>query len=352
MVLECCGAGLSNYAMKPMKPEKQPQRTANSHEPMKVACIMMQKNESLRLDAWIRYHTALFGSNCLYIFDNGSTDSAVIERLHEAIRNGSRVYWEHNQSDHYLEKGNIIANLIKDLDASDPHDFYIPLDCDEFVACEVDGKPSISLQTITSTLAAHIHSQDVLTISHKYWHNPYRRDLYKRCLPKHKSFFAQDACESLDLGFHEGRAKRSQQHTITNIVYFEFHHLCYNEYMEKCKAKLLPSLSDFSPSSLRRYTGQSYECAGELLKSEYDYAIELMSYDNFLVFPGLLTHFDDLGIHYHNLFAKCSPLGRLGLRLRRKSGQAWNRVNTLKRFIPTRLRNLGVFRQRGWRSRA
>ena len=49
---------------------------------MKIACLMMQKNETELLEPWILYHGALFGHENLYIYDNGSDDPKTVELIH------------------------------------------------------------------------------------------------------------------------------------------------------------------------------------------------------------------------------------------------------------------------------
>ncbi|HYP03166.1 MAG TPA: glycosyltransferase family 2 protein, partial [Cyanobium sp.] len=95
---------------------------------MKIACIMMQKNETLLIDPWLRYHTALFGSEHVYVYDNASTDTAVIRTLQNAETSGVNVFWDYTRQDDFMNKGKIIAGLIKRLDKERPYDFYFPLD--------------------------------------------------------------------------------------------------------------------------------------------------------------------------------------------------------------------------------
>jgi hypothetical protein len=93
----------------------------------------MQKNEGTLLRPFLRYHAALFGAENIYVVDNGSTDLAVIGELAAAEREGVCIDRTHGTIEDYLAKGNIIGDLVKRLDQDEKYDFYILLDCDEFV---------------------------------------------------------------------------------------------------------------------------------------------------------------------------------------------------------------------------
>lgn len=318
---------------------------------IKVACIMMQKNETTRLDAWIRYHVEVFGSRNLFIFDNGSTEPSVIRRLNKASSNGVTVIWAHNKPEHYLEKGTIIAEHIKMLDQNDPRDFYLPLDCDELVACITNEAISLQPTDIRACLSPHKEHPGLLKINGKFWHNPYRKDYYKYQLPKSKTFFAHGACDTLDLGFHEGSARLSQDKQDTNLVYIEFHYLAHKEQMEKSRAKL-PNVSDFSTSYLKTYQGQSWHCAQELLMTEHDYAAELLTDQDNVRIPEILQRLDELGIDYRSFFAWSCPwadrwtirLLRLRHRVRTTASATrfmiWRLGDGLRR-LPARLHSKG-----------
>jgi hypothetical protein len=279
---------------------------------LKPALLMMQKDEYLRLDAWIRYYSSLFGSSSLFLFDNGSTRQSVRERLKEAADSGCRVYWQYNRPEHYYQRENIFTEFIQNLDATDPHDFYLPLDCDEFIAVLHNGNVSLEKEQITAELAQYIESPDILKIHHKLWHNPYHINQYAHNTTSEKCFFAKHACAFLAPGFHKARAKKSDKTTTTNIIYFEFHYQPYKAHMQNSRDKLAAYTTHFSRPALKRYIkgrGYCFHCAVDMLKSEYEYARELLYADNLIPVPELLQRFDQLGIAYQQLYAKSSPLG-------------------------------------------
>jgi hypothetical protein len=141
---------------------------------------MMQKNETLLLDPWIRYHASLLGSEHIYVYDNGSSDTAVIQTLRDAEKSGVNVFWDYTRQEDFLcNREELTAGLIRRLDEEHPYDFYFPIDCDEFLACSLPGGTlSCDKQDILDALQLHLQAPEVLVISHKYWNNILYPDLY------------------------------------------------------------------------------------------------------------------------------------------------------------------------------
>ncbi len=266
---------------------------------MRIACIMMQKNEISLVGPWIRYHAALVGAENLYVFDNGSTEPAVRRCLQEAQSMGVHVDWRYGRQADFARKGDIIAALIQDLDGQGRHDFYFPLDCDEFLASRVDGGVSMAMADLQSALAPHRDSPRVLRIAHKYWNNPCRIHHYALNATSRKCFFARNACVSLDKGYHRGRSRTGDNHDMTDIVYVEFHYRPYRSNRHASRQKLVGLVPDFSRRSLRAYSqkqGPGFHCANELLLSEYDYVRRFLQADGLMVAPHILATFAGLGI--------------------------------------------------------
>ena len=272
---------------------------------MKIACIMMQKNEPLLLGAWIRYHSDLVGLENLFIFDNGSSCSAVIQVLQEAEGRGANVFWEYSRLRDFRGKGDLVADLIRRLDREDVFDFYFPLDCDEFLACQTEAGPSCRRRDIEAALRPLLLSDNTLAIKLKYLHNPCRINHYSISRASRKCFFAHGACESLDMGYHHGRSLSGAGEMMTEIVYFEFHHMPYRLQRRRCLQKLSGRLSEFSRSSLRAYAAKkshSFHSAKQLLTGKYDYVRQFIGAENLLEMPVLLSEFDRLGIDYSSFF--------------------------------------------------
>ncbi len=280
---------------------------------MKIACVMMQKNESILLEAWIRYHAELVGKENLFIFDNGSTISSVIQVLKEAESDGAKVFWDYSKVRDFLEKGILVAELIQRLDREEAFDFYFPLDCDEFLACQAESGPSCCRTEIEETLWPFRESADVLVIQHKYWNNPYRKNFYSISTSNRKCFFAHGACDYLDPGYHNGRSRLGADQTKAGIIYFEFHYLPYRFHRQYCRQKLAGRLTDFSRRSLRAYEARQrggFHNAGHLLRGKYDYARSFLQSEDLLGIPSILSSFDRLGIDHGSLCESEPPIPR------------------------------------------
>ncbi len=295
--------------------------------------MMMQKNETILLDAWIRYHAELVGWENLFIFDNGSTASSVIRVLKEAESRGVNVFWEYSRVRSFLEKGLLVAELIQRLDGEDAYDFYFPLDCDEFLACHTESGPSCCREDIEETLRPFMGSVDVLVIQSKFWNNPCLKNHYSISTSSRKCFFAYGACEHLDQGYHDGRSRLGGGQARTGIVYVEFHYAPYHFHRQCCRQKLAGRLTDFSRRSLRTYQAKQkdgYHNAIDLLKGKYDYVQSFLTAENLLEIPSILYSFERLGIDHGPLFEPAPPIPRsLRLFLLRSRQTVMHRIDDI-----------------------
>lgn len=279
---------------------------------IKVACILMQKNEALRLQPWLDYHQHLFGAKSLFIFDNGSSIPSVIDALRKAASRGATVDWSHKEASDFKRKSIIAAELVHFLDANDPHDFYFFLDCDEFVACEVNGEPRFDRNSILATLNPYANYKGVLLINGKYRNNPYMPNKYTRIEYSPKCFFARGALKSLASGYHDGESKFSKEKIGTPIIFFEFHYLPYKTHLGLSKQKLVHRTDDLSRRALAIYAKkrrESHHCANDLLETEYEYASKFLESERLVCLPALLEEFERQGIAYQQMFATARPLG-------------------------------------------
>jgi hypothetical protein len=276
---------------------------------------MMQKNEALLLDPWIRYHTTLLGSENIYLFDNNSSKARVVQTLKNAEQSGVNVLWQYKTQDDYLNRGEIVAALINRLDEEHPYDFYFLLDCDEFLACLLrdQGTPSFRKQDIDDELNQYLGAKEVLVISHKYLNNILYPDHYTTSISSKKCFFAQGTCQSINQGYHNARSSRSEAEVKTGIVFFEFHYRPYAYQCQMNKQKLIGRIPDFSRKSLRLYVkkrSHSFHSAEELLQSQYEYTKGFLDCTELVAVPGLLATFNAVGIEHANLFESRSGINR------------------------------------------
>jgi hypothetical protein len=264
---------------------------------MRVACLMMQKNERQFLEPWIAYHAWLFGIDNLYIFDNGSTDARVLEILQRYAGKGLRVDYSKKSTRDFESKGDLIAGRIRRLDKADPYDFYFPLDCDEFVVA-LDGKtPRIGKAEIEIALAPLQRDPRVLGIGHAFLNNPAFPDRYLPTPAFRKSFFARGACLSLDLGFHDGKAITTEERAATSLACVHFHYRSYWAHHFHGRQKLLGRVREMTRAELRRVERlkrDGYHLVPKLLMSEAQYNAFLAE-EPAVHFPELRRRLDELG---------------------------------------------------------
>ncbi|MGA1303744.1 MAG: glycosyltransferase family 2 protein [Cyanobium sp.] len=281
-------------------------------EGLRIAIIMMQKDEISLLPLFLRYHESQFGVSSLFIFDNGSTNSEVITELKSAEKRGVRIDWGYRGPKNFDNKGNIIAELIKNLDRTDPHDFYFPLDCDEFLACLTPEGVSTNRRDIDSALTPFKESPSTLRISHKYWANPLHRNRYQVSTYSPKCFFAKASCKFLDHGFHNAKSLSDAPDLTTPIVYYEFHYKTYLLHRVNSTAKLAPYLSDYSRKGLRQFVQRQYHnhhCAKDLLLSKYEYLKKFAISNYPIIDSSFLDEINQLSVDVNRLFERVPPSG-------------------------------------------
>jgi hypothetical protein len=264
---------------------------------MRVACLMMQKDERQFLEPWIAYHAWLFGIDNLYVFDNGSTDPRVLEILRRYTGKGLRVDYSRKTTKDFEGKGGIIAGKIRALDANAPYDFYFPLDCDEFVVA-LDGEtPRAGKAEIETALAPLVGEPRVLDVGRALMNNPVMPDRYLLSSALRKSFFARGACLSLDLGFHDGRAITTDERVATSLAYAHFHYRSYRAHQFHGRQKLLGRVREMTRAELRRVQRLKlggYHLVPKLLMSEAEYNA-FLSQEPPVHFLELRRRLDELG---------------------------------------------------------
>lgn len=218
---------------------------------MKVACLMMQKNEAQLLAPWIQYYSRLFGAENLYIYDNGSTMSDVLHLLDQAEEAGLNVNRAHSEKSDFENKGEIIARRIKELDEKDDYDFFFPLDCDEFIGVEREGEgPSFRKSDILEELAQHKDAKRVLFIGKGYDNHPAMTGMFRPTTEVRKTFFSKQTCESLDIGFHDGKSKHGGGKRATNFVYAHYHWKPFEYAQRHTREKLGGRVPNFDRDTL------------------------------------------------------------------------------------------------------
>ncbi|MBB3102457.1 glycosyltransferase family 2 protein [Azomonas macrocytogenes] len=241
---------------------------------MRIACLMMQKNEIDLLEKWIIHHGDIFGFENLYIFDNGSTDEKIKIISNEFTKKGVNFFFDFNTPTDFENKGKIIGRKIIELDSKEKYDFFIPLDCDEFVGVlNANGEYSCQREDIDKELAYHIKSEDVLLFKWQCFNSPINKNSFQ-IQSTRKCFFRSKTFDSMDVGFHWGKSRLSGGEHHTSLIQFHFHNKPFEILREHAKEKLKLRVKSFEPDSLKNYDGPGLHMIKYFLATEKDYLSE------------------------------------------------------------------------------
>lgn len=246
-------------------------------EGIKVSALMMQKNERVLLDKWIKYHREIVGIENITIFDNGSTNDETISILKKYEEVGLKVIWDYSTNKDFESKGTILGEEILALQESTDFDFYFPLDCDEFLAVELENnKISCEKEDIYKELKKYVGTKDILMIKKQMFNSPISDEWFWP-RPDRKCFFYKNNFLSMDVGFHWAKNIHSTTELKTNIVQFHFHNKPYTVAQDHAKAKLMSRVDDFSTATLRNYKGAGVHLVDYFLFSESEIVNNLLN---------------------------------------------------------------------------
>jgi hypothetical protein len=166
---------------------------------MRVACVMMQRNEDLCLRPWLLWHGNLFGYENLYVIDHGSDDAGVLESLVQAEKWGVHVLRLPAGAD-FLRKGEFNTGIMRMLQETGQYDLLFPLDCDEFVVIRDErGQTNAVPEMIREYLGTL--TGEVFEVCENFLNMLGQRDIFF-ALPYQKVFFHSGAVRGIDQGAH------------------------------------------------------------------------------------------------------------------------------------------------------
>lgn len=255
---------------------------------------MMLKNEDDLALPWIKYHGSLVGYDNLIVLDNGSTSDRTLSALKWGAENGVAVSYQHATQSEFAGRGRIYVDIIQQMDAEYPADFYLPLDCDEFLSVERGGRIDCSGSVLEGALSPYVKCPSPLIIQAGLDNHPHKAGFFQWSLHQRKTFFAEGACEFLDHGFHAGRSRLGLDPIRTKLVYIHYHFKPYDLLIEHSKAKLARFTTDFSHENMRKYRGDAQHCALHILRSEEQYS-RFFDDRAFIEFPEIRDKFESLG---------------------------------------------------------
>ena len=262
---------------------------------MKVACIMMEKNEDLLLLSWIHYHGALFGYENLYVFDNGSDNPNLLNDLKRLeVDKRINVDYSKNRNSDFEAKGDLMVATIRKLEESSNYDFFLPLDCDEFVCVDRSGDVSFGKNEIIEELQKYRSSPDALKINGCFY-NVYGKPDFYYYLDNPKTFFASGAAGHLDIGYHDGKSRLSENKTETSIKLVHLHNKPFEITKEHARLKLGSRVKSMSLEDLQAYRGPGEHLVRYFFWTEENY-LESFPQDKAQHLPGLSEAIRNLGV--------------------------------------------------------
>jgi len=262
---------------------------------MNVAILMMQKNEDELLDKWIAYHSYLVGHQNLFIYDNGSTSENTLTKLNRARDVGVNIISDYSTKNDYESRGSIFTDKIKTLDDSGKYDFYMLIDCDEFLATvDHEGIITCDRTALSASLANYRDSEDVLMIDGQYYNSSISTQWFNK-QPYRKCFFRRGNIASLDQGFHWGKVTTSVNETRTNLVHIHFHNKPYLIAKEHARQKLEGRVDSFDLDYLKNYKGKGFHLVRFFVEGEEQFIASQIRL-NHLKSKSLFSKFEELNI--------------------------------------------------------
>jgi len=242
---------------------------------MKIACVMMQRNEDLCLAPWLRYHGALFGHKNLFVLDHGSDHETVLHELNAAADQGVHVMRLPNTAD-YRQKGDFVSYAMRQAESG--YDFVLPLDCDEFVVLRLPwGAPSCRPDDILDYFESLSPSSLAFGVAENFL-NMLGHPKTFFALPYEKVFFRGGHCGVVDHGSHK-IIWPFMQARATRLVYVHYHHRQFARFRRAALQKLAPFVDITDEAALAAFRGPGWHMVTHLRKTEQEF-LHIMQPDN------------------------------------------------------------------------
>jgi hypothetical protein len=262
---------------------------------MRVACVMMQRNEEDCLEPWLRYHGYLFGYYNLFVLDHGSTSPAVLQTLERYRRLGVHVTSLPADADYRL-KGDYVGEALRQADATGFYDILLPLDCDEFVVMrDAAGKPACARDELLAYLESLAHETAMLEVKENFLNTLGHPSVFF-ALAYQKVFFTRGGCGTVDHGSHHGTSPRSTAAKPTRLVYIHYHHKTYAKLDESSREKLRPFVNVEDRAALQAYRGTGWHLVLNMFRTEQEYMAIMRPGGLSIEFPEIVALYEMLGI--------------------------------------------------------
>lgn len=262
---------------------------------MRVACVLMQRNEQALLEPWLCYHGNLFGFENLFVIDHGSDHLDVMGVLANYEAAGVTVRRLPAAAD-YLTKGEIVSAELRALDATGLYDFLFPIDCDEFlVLYGRHGRSSCDRVRIHAYLETLAGETRLLQIKRNLL-NVLHRPGYFRDFSYQKVFFAQGCAGWVNHGYHVGGSTRSPDRVESGLAYIHYHHRGYHRQRQASLRKLNGRVDTEDVEALRLFRGEGWHLVENLLLTEEAYNEKFLPSRYHVYCPQFESAFRGLGI--------------------------------------------------------
>jgi len=192
------------------------------------------KDEIDIISDWLKYHSSIFGTENIYVIDQGSTDGTrkIVENfgVNLSITN-----------EPFSKKSQILSNLMKGKNG-----FLIPLDADEFIAI----KSGNSLSSDKNQIVKYINSLPVKSARYKFHQidsipsksklkdplleiDSFNTKWYKDWKHYAKTFYHSKFFKSTDQGNHRGNVVGEGQDFVTDLTIVHYDVRDYDHFVKK-----------------------------------------------------------------------------------------------------------------------
>lgn len=199
---------------------------------------MMQRNERDLLPVWLKYYGGLFGYKNLWVVDDDSDDSVVLDGLREAETRGVHVVRLPGRAG-VDSKGEILSQLRSE--HLFRYDFVIPADCDEYLCFIHAGKATTNNRKIVLELwRLKLKHAEVFRISHQIMNVPGTSLGYFESAKK--GFLPRGSKVQIDVGHH---FPENQQERDSRLGFVHFRHRPFASLLRFARAKLEDRVESF-----------------------------------------------------------------------------------------------------------
>jgi len=234
---------------------------------VKIACVMMQRNEDVCLEPWLRYHGHLFGDDNLFVVDHNSDDPAVLAILREFAAGGGHVMRLPPGAD-YRQKGDFVSYAMRQAETG--HDFVLPLDCDEFVAMRLaDGTATCAREHLAAYFSSLPADSTAFEVGENFLNMLGHPTLFF-ALPYKKVFFRGGHCGVVDHGSHTCLWPLVPA-AATRLAYVHFHHKSFERYRRAAEEKLRPFVDVNDAAAVEAYRGPGWHMVTHMKKTAAEF---------------------------------------------------------------------------------